>query len=139
MYLTWLFCFIIVVLLPYDIYYSFEDHNAMSIIWKCIYYVIFILTWVLLPIAQEYESSGEFTWQKKLKMAVVNNLIIYGVFAVLGVLFMVYLMFKSALDFKELMPILMAGSNAFGMGLVVVLLSFGLVAIPKKLWRERKY
>lgn len=57
-YLTWLFCFIIVVLLPYDIYYSLEDHNAMGVIWKIIYYAIFVLTWVLLPIAQEYEVSG---------------------------------------------------------------------------------
>lgn len=51
-YLTWLFCFVIVVLLPYDIYYSLEDHNAMNIIWKIIYYAIFVLTWVLLPIVQ---------------------------------------------------------------------------------------
>ena len=53
-YLTWLFCFIIVVLLPYDIYYSLDNHNAMNIIWKCIYYFIFALTWVFLPIAQEF-------------------------------------------------------------------------------------
>lgn len=72
-------------------------------------------------------------------MAVINNLIIYGIFAGLGVLFMVYLIFKSELSFTELMPILMAASNAFGMFLVVVLLSYGLVAVPKTLWRERKY
>lgn len=29
----------------------------------------------------------------------------------------------------------MAASNAFGMFLVVILLSYGLVAVPKKLWR----
>jgi len=33
----------------------------------------------------------------------------------------------------------MAASNAFGMCLVVVFLSYGLVAVPKSLWRERKY
>lgn len=94
-YLTWLFCFIIVVLLPYDIYYSLEDHNAMGIIWKCIYYAIFVLTWVLLPIAQEYEVSGEFSVKSRLKSAIISNLIIYGIFAALGVLFMVYLIFRS--------------------------------------------
>lgn len=94
-YLTWLFCFIIVVLLPYDIYYSLEEHNAMGVIWKVIYYSIFFLTWVLLPIVQEYESSGEFSVKSRIKMAIINNLIIYGIFAALGVLFMVYLIFKS--------------------------------------------
>lgn len=33
----------------------------------------------------------------------------------------------------------MAASNAFGMFLVVIFLSHGLVAIPKELWREKKY
>jgi hypothetical protein len=48
---------------------------------------------------------------------------------------MVYMIFKSSLNLAELMPILMAASNAFGMCLVVIFLSYGLVAIPKKLWR----
>jgi hypothetical protein len=107
----------------------------MGIIWKVIYYTIFFLTWVLLPIVQEYESSGEFSVKSRIKMAIINNLIIYGIFAALGILFMVYLIFKSELSFTELMPILMAASNAFGMCLVVVLLSYGLVAVPRKLWR----
>lgn len=37
------------------------------------------------------------------------------------------------------MPVLMAASNAFGMFLVVIFLSHGLVALPKELWREKKY
>lgn len=32
----------------------------------------------------------------------------------------------------------MAASNAFGMFLVVIFLSHGLVAVPKALWREKK-
>lgn len=37
------------------------------------------------------------------------------------------------------MPMLLAASNAFGMFLVVIFLSYGLVAVPKQLWREKKY
>lgn len=36
------------------------------------------------------------------------------------------------------MPLLLAASNAFGMFLVVIFLSHGLVGIPKALWREKK-
>jgi|JI9StandDraft_1071089.scaffolds.fasta_scaffold2022586_1 hypothetical protein len=32
----------------------------------------------------------------------------------------------------------MAASNAFGMSLVVIFLSHGLVAVPRALWREKK-
>jgi hypothetical protein len=46
-------------------------------------------------------------------------------------LFLIYLWAKSSLSINELMPILMAASNAFGMSLVVIFLSYGLVAIPK--------
>ena len=67
----------------------------MGLIWKVIYYAIFLLTWVVLPIAQEYEVSGEFSAKSKLKSAIINNLIIYGIFAGLGLLFMVYLIFRS--------------------------------------------
>jgi hypothetical protein len=54
-YLTWLICFSGVVLLPFDIYYSLQSDFAMGIVWKTSYILIFFLTWVLLPIAQEYE------------------------------------------------------------------------------------
>jgi hypothetical protein len=47
---------------------------------------------------------------------------------ILGVLFLIYLWAKSSLSINELMPILMAASNAFGMSLVVIFLSYGLVA-----------
>jgi hypothetical protein len=53
-YITWLLSFIIVVMLPYDIYNSLQEDYAMSVVWKCIYYAIFALTWLFLPIAQEY-------------------------------------------------------------------------------------
>ena len=138
-YLTWLLSFIIVVILPYDVYHSLQNDYTMSVVWKVIYYLIFILTWLLLPVAQEYETAGEFTPREKFKTALINNLIIYGIFALLGVAFVVYLSLKDKLNLEELTPVLMAASNAFGMFLVVIFLSHGLVAIPKELWREKKY
>lgn len=53
-YLTWLLSFGIVVLLPFDIYYSMKSDSGMWYVWKTLYLVIMALTWLLLPIAQEY-------------------------------------------------------------------------------------
>jgi uncharacterized membrane protein len=53
-YLTWLASFIIVVLLPYDIYHSMQSDYTMGVVWKVVYNLIMVLTWILLPIAQEY-------------------------------------------------------------------------------------
>ena len=111
-----------------------SDFN-MAIIWKVIYNLIMILTWVCLPIAQEYETAGEFTTRARLRTAVINNLIIYGIIVVLAGAFVIYLYIKDQLNLQELMPLLLAASNAFGMFLVVIFLSHGLVGIPKALWR----
>ncbi len=51
-YFTWFLSFSIVFLLPYDVYHSLQEDYAMSIVWKSIYYAIFVLTWLVLPIAQ---------------------------------------------------------------------------------------
>ena len=138
-YFTWLLCFGTIVLLPYDIDDNSPSTNQnMAIVWKIIYTLIFFLTWVLLPIAQEYETAGEFSIMEKLKRAIINNLIIYGIFALIGIVFLGYLIIRGKVDIAKLPPVLMAASNAFGLFLVVIFLSYGLVAIPKNLWRYRK-
>jgi hypothetical protein len=136
-YLTWLASFCIVVLLPYDIYRSLQGKYSMGPLWKGIYYAIMLLTWIVLPVAQEYQTAGEFTRRDRMRTAVKNNLIIYGVFAVIAGLFLVYLFLKDELDLGKLLPLAVAASNAFGMFLVVIFLSHGLVSIPKTLWREK--
>ena len=57
-YFTWLASFSIVVLLPFDIYRSMQGNYDMGPAWKAIYYLIMVLTWIILPVAQEYEIAG---------------------------------------------------------------------------------
>lgn len=111
----------------------------MGVVWKTSYFLIFFLTWVLLPIAQEYEGAGEFSIGEKLKRAIINNLIIYGIFVLIGVAGFAYLVFVKKVDLSNLPPLLLAASNAFGMFLLVIFLSYGLVKIPKEMWRCRNY
>lgn len=107
---TWTLSFGIVLILPLDIYYVrrtwtqtiSEDapasSNSILIVWKVAYWLNFMLTWFLLPIAQEYELAGEFDWRARLKRAVINNLITYVIFLVCGAAFLVYLIFRG--DFQ---------------------------------------
>ena len=57
-YFTWLASFSIVVLLPFDIYHSMQGLYDMGPAWRGIYYTIMILTWIILPVQQEYETAG---------------------------------------------------------------------------------
>jgi hypothetical protein len=130
-YFTWLICFSNVILLPYDVYFSLNSDYALTIVWTISYGLIFFLTWILLPIAYEYEEAGEFSIKDKLKRAIINNLIIYGVFILIGLLGLAYLILSHRVDIANLPPVMLAASNAFGMLLVVIFLSHGLTAIPR--------
>lgn len=136
---TWLICFSNVILLPYDVYFSLQSDYAMGVVWRTSYALIFFLTWILLPIAQEYEQAGQFSIMDKLKRAIINNLVIYGIFILIGVLGLGSLIISNTVDLANLPPVLLAASNAFGMFLVVIFLSFGLIAIPRQLWRGKNY
>ncbi len=138
-YFTWLICFSNVILLPYDIYFSLQSDYTMRVVWTTSYALIFFLTWILLPIAQEYEEAGEFSIKDKLKRSIINNLLIYGIFLLVGVLGLGSLIISNTVDLASLLPVLLAASNAFGMFLVVIFLSFGLIAIPRELWRGKNY
>ena len=43
-----------------------------------VYYVNFVFTWLILPIAQQYENAGEFTWKGRLKSSLISNGILMG-------------------------------------------------------------
>lgn len=49
------------------------------------------------------------------------------------------MIFSHRVDLAHLPPVLLAASNAFGMFLVVIFLSYGLTAIPRELWRNKNY
>jgi hypothetical protein len=75
----------------------------------------------------------------KLKKSAINNLIIYGIFAGIGIISVVYLIWTNQFNMDKMLPILVSASSLFGMVLVVVLLSYGLVAIPRSLYKNGDY
>jgi hypothetical protein len=59
---------------------------------------VYILSWVVIPIAQEYEGAGDFSSNMRLKRAIKNNLKFYLIFGVVGIVFVIYLMIKNKLS-----------------------------------------
>ena len=50
---SWLLNFVILLILPLDIYEANTDSNAtVKSVWMSIYYANFVLTWLVLPVAQ---------------------------------------------------------------------------------------
>ncbi|CAD8073309.1 unnamed protein product [Paramecium sonneborni] len=142
-YISWILSFGIVFIIPHDIYYTLNDYGDgyeyIVLLWKWIYWGNFILCWLILPICQEYEDAGEFSFKDKLIRSFKNNLIIYAYFMIFGLVFIAYLAIFNKLDFDSILKVLVALAYAFGILLVVILLGHGLVAIPREYWRKAQY
>jgi len=61
------------------------------------YWVIYLLSWVIIPVAQEYVVSTELTRKNKLKKAIKTNLLFYLIFAFAGIIFVAYLFYNQQL------------------------------------------
>lgn len=110
-----------------------------KVLYVVIYWTIFVLSWIVIPLAQEYEKAGDFTSGKRFKRAIRRNIIFYVIFIVLGVIFLTYLIVKKQLSGKHLIGFLMALSNAWGIFLIIFLLGYGLVAVPKHILKLSDY
>eukprot|EP01112_Ceratiomyxa_fruticulosa_P024183 TRINITY_DN969_c0_g1_i4.p1 TRINITY_DN969_c0_g1~~TRINITY_DN969_c0_g1_i4.p1 ORF type:complete len:675 (-),score=88.51 TRINITY_DN969_c0_g1_i4:108-2132(-) len=152
----WVLCFAIVLMLPLDI--TNTDHqicldannqseelchepatyvspSAMVVQWKLLYWGTFVLSWVVFPILQSYWLAGDFTRGERMIRSLKENVILYIVMAVAGVVFILGLLIAKQLQKEQLMSLIMALANAYGLVLVVVLMGYGLVDIPRYLFK----
>jgi hypothetical protein len=130
-------------ILPIDIYETAEHKedplSNLQTAWMAIYYINFILCWLLLPFAQEYEDSGEFSAGKRLREAVTSNALMIGLLVGGAVIIVVFLVASGTFSFSQLPSVFATLANSFGLALVAVFLGYGLVSFPKECWLRRDY
>jgi len=114
------------------------DPEMILLVWETLYWTSYILTWAVYPIMQSYTVTGEFTVSDRLVSALKQNLLMYGVCAivVLVLLLVVMIKFSGSLTFDKLKAIAIAAGNMWGLVLVIIFLGIGLVEIPRFLWRK---
>jgi hypothetical protein len=83
---------------------------------------------------QEYVDAGEFTPKDKMVKSLKINLIYYLVFLVIGIVLVIYI--KIAKDETDISTAAIFASNAFGTLLIVLLLGYALVMIPKRYFQR---
>eukprot|EP01114_Cavostelium_apophysatum_P015478 TRINITY_DN4216_c0_g1_i1.p1 TRINITY_DN4216_c0_g1~~TRINITY_DN4216_c0_g1_i1.p1 ORF type:complete len:431 (+),score=84.23 TRINITY_DN4216_c0_g1_i1:183-1475(+) len=117
------------------------DKHAMGYLWRTLYWGTFILCWLIYPIMGSYVTSGEFTIGGRLRAAIKENLLFYIIGGVVLAVFLTIYAIRSGLNFKGLQAVAIAAANAWGLLVLILLLGYGLVDIPKRAWKEsrRKY
>lgn len=135
----WFASFVIVTLIPYDVFLAkggSGDKDLLELGWKIVYWTAFVLCWVILPITEKYHTSGEFTFFGKLKNAIFRQLRSIAIIVVLLIALSLYMIFAQGIQISRLPNILILTSNIWGLFLVIALLGYGLVFVPMAFWGE---
>ena len=113
---------------------SFEFFHSW---WLLVFFATQVLAWIILPIAQEYDVSGAFTPMDRLRESIKSNVKMYIVLGVVvGALFAYVIFLKGVHTFSGIVALALAAANAFGLCLLVIFMSCGMVGLPKALWRK---
>ncbi|KAJ2894867.1 hypothetical protein IWW38_002456 [Coemansia aciculifera] len=105
-------------------------------LWIGLYWFMYVLTWLVLPIMMSYVDSGAFSFKDRLRESCWSNLQFYGYSGAVGLVVVGYIALTRGVFGADLVAFFMALANFWGLFLVITLMGFGLVSIPRKLWRR---
>ncbi|XP_013184506.1 LMBR1 domain-containing protein 2 homolog isoform X2 [Amyelois transitella] len=165
--IAWYFSFVIMFILPLDITYTIQRSqenvtqlgnesttlapplidpdqqswkNIFPNLWRVVYWTSQCLTWLIMPMMQSYSKAGDFTVKGKLKSALVDNAIYYGSYLFICGILLIYIALKPDvhLDGPKIKAIASSASNTWGLFLLILLLGYALVEVPRNLWNNSK-
>lgn len=89
---------------------------------------------------QSYLKAGDFSVQGKLRSALIDNAIYYGTYLFICGVLLIYIALKPGvyLDWQKLKAIASSASNTWGLFLLVLLLGYALVEVPRNLYNNSK-
>lgn len=119
--------------------WSYVPGNVLQTLWRIVYWTGQVLTWIVLPIMQSYSMAGDFTPLRKLKSSLLENLIFYGVLAVTFLVLLIYVALHRPISMEYLKVICITAANTWGLFLLIVLLGYGLVEIPKSCYENSRH
>ncbi|CAK5026621.1 unnamed protein product [Meloidogyne enterolobii] len=115
---------------------GFIEDKLLFRLWRIVYWGSQFLTWILLPMIQSYAKAGEFNVKGRLKFALHSNAVYYGIYFSLLTFLLIYIVSKGvSLNFASLKILVVSASNTWGIFLLVVLLGYGLIEVPRLFWR----
>lgn len=120
---------------------SHVPDDVLPTLWKIVYWTSQFLTWLLLPMMQSYSRAGDFTVMGKIKSALIENALYYGTYLLIFGVCLIYVAARPDLhiDAEKLKVIGVTASNTWGLFLLVLLLGYGLVEVPRLVWNNAKH
>ncbi|KKK24063.1 hypothetical protein AOCH_001854 [Aspergillus ochraceoroseus] len=137
----------VVLLVPIDLASSSRDDGSgpkaiwlpdrlILVSWRIAYWLIFVLTWAILPLLGEYIDSGYRDAKGRIQYSIRSNaryqMIVLGC-ATVG---FIYICIQNGFDFTSIKALVMALAYVWGLVLAIYLMGHGLVSIPRTLFRN---
>ncbi|KAF2860771.1 hypothetical protein K470DRAFT_299553 [Piedraia hortae CBS 480.64] len=124
----------IVFLVPIDL--SRSSDPELLVTWRVAYWLTFALTWLILPILGEYCDSGHRHVSDRLRYSLHRNARYYMYVFGAGAIGLVYFLYQNGMHVASVKGLVMALAYAWGLVLAIALMGHGIVALPRKLFRE---
>ena len=118
--------------------YSLLDPEVLPSLWRVVYWSSQFLTWLILPLMQSYSQAGEFTRWGRLKSSLWDNAIFYSSYLLIALILLIYVAVQPSLHltWDRTKAIAAAASNTWGLFVLVLLLGYGLIEVPRNLWNR---
>lgn len=136
---AWLTSFSIIALVPVDVWATtggVKDVEPISVMWRISYWSTQVLTWIVIPLFQGYVEAGDFTFFGRVRSSIKDNFLFYIIMGSLGFIGLLIVAATRGFEKKALPGFAIALANTFGLLVVVLLLGYGLVAVPKYVWQR---
>ena len=118
--------------------YSILGPDVLPSLWRVVYWSSQFLTWLILPLMQSYSQAGEFTRWGRLKSSLWDNAIFYSSYLLIALILLIYVAVQPSLHltWDRTKAIAAAASNTWGLFVLVLLLGYGLIEVPRNLWNR---
>lgn len=112
------------------------SERVRLVLWRIIYWLAFVLTWLILPVLQYYCESGYHDPWKRFWDALRRNARFQFIMLGSGAIGLVYVIITSGLSLGSVKSLVIALSHCYALLLAIWLLGHGLVNVPRTLWQE---
>ncbi|KXT04646.1 hypothetical protein AC578_2100 [Pseudocercospora eumusae] len=112
--------------------------RALLVTWRITYWLTFILTWFLLPFLAEYCDSGYRDAKHRSIYSLRANFRYQLIVLASGIAGLVYFIWQNGFHAESIKGLAMALAYAWGLILGLGLMGHGLVALPRRLFKNAK-
>ena len=136
-FMSWFFGFFTIIFLPLDIALANDEtynNENLTVLWKIVYWITFFLSWIILPFMLEFYNSGKVTIVDRIIDSLKRNFKFYAIVSTIAIIGLCLVIAVGNININDLPGLLISMCNTYGVMIIMILLSDGLIELPKYFW-----